>query len=132
MQTLNQASIGQLVRLIVQEVDPQAVILFGSHARGDARADSHVDLMVIEQEPFSAQRSRRAEYARLSKALREFPSALDILLYSQDEFDYWKDAPNHVVGRAQREGRVIHVRHLAGQCDAADGAAGLQGAPWNA
>ena len=70
-----------------------------------------MDLVVIEQEPFSAQRSRRAEYARLSEALREFPSALDILLYSRDEFDYRKDSPNHVVGRAQREGRVIHVRH---------------------
>ena len=54
--------------------------------------------MVIGQEQFSAQRSRRAEYARLSKALREFPSALDILLYSRDEFAYRKDAPNHVVG----------------------------------
>lgn len=111
MQTLNQESIDQLVSLIFREDDPQAAILFGSHPRGDARADSDVDLMVIEQEPFSAQRSRRAEYAKLSKVLREFPSTLDILLYSQDEFDYWKDSPNHVVGRAQREGRVIHARH---------------------
>ena len=121
MQTLNQAFVGQLVRLIVQQVNPQAVILFGSHARGDARADSDVDLMVIGQEPFSAQRSRRAEYARLSKALREFPSALDILLYSRDEFAYRKDAPNHVVGRAQREGRVIRIRQQAGQCNAGEG-----------
>jgi predicted nucleotidyltransferase len=111
MQTLSQEAIDQLVRVIVQEVDPEAVILFGSHARGDARPDSDVDLMVIEQAPFSAQRSRRAEYSRLSKALSEFPFAKDILLYSSDEFDYWKDSPNHVVGRAQREGRVLHVRH---------------------
>lgn len=111
MEKLNQDAINQLVNVIVQEVNPQQVILFGSHARGDARPDSDIDLMVIEQEPFSAQRSRRAEYTKLSKALREFPSALDILLYSRAEFDYWKDSPNHVVGRAQREGRVIHVRH---------------------
>ncbi len=111
MQTLNQETIDQLVKVIVQEVNPQEVILFGSHARGDARPDSDVDVMVIEQEPFSAERSRRAEYTKLSKALREFPTALDILLYSRDEFDYWKDSPNHVVGRALREGRVIHVRH---------------------
>ena len=68
--------------------------------QGAASADSDVDLMVIEQEPFSTQRSCRAEYARLSKALREFPSALDILLYSRDEFAYRKDAPNHVVSKS--------------------------------
>lgn len=111
MQTLSQEAIKQVVSVIVREVDPETVILFGSHARGDARPDSDVDLMVVEQEPFSAQRSRRAEYARLSVALRDFPFAKDILLYSRDEFDYWKDSPNHVVGRAQQEGKVLHVRH---------------------
>lgn len=111
MQTLNQEAIDQMVQAIVQEVDPEAVILFGSHARGDARPDSDVDLMVIERTPFSPQRSRRAQYSRLSTVLREFPFAKDILLYSQDEFNYWKDSPNHVVGRAQREGRLLHVRH---------------------
>ncbi len=111
MQILNQEALDQMVQTIVQEVDPEVVILFGSHARGDARPDSDVDLMVIEQAPFSPLRSRRAEYSRLSMALREFPFAKDILLYSREEFDYWKDSPNHVVGRAQREGKILHARH---------------------
>ena len=42
--------------------------------QGAASAASDVDLMVVAQEPFSTQRSCRAEYA------------------------YRKDAPNHVVG----------------------------------
>jgi predicted nucleotidyltransferase len=100
-----------MVDVIVREAAPDTVILFGSHARGDARADSDIDLMVIEAEPFPANRSRRAEYSRLSYALREFPFAKDILLYSRDEFAYWRDSSNHVVGRASREGRVLHDRH---------------------
>ena len=66
MQTPNQATIDRLVEAIVREAAPEAVILFGSHARGDARPDSDVDLIVIEAEPFTAQRSRRAEYSRTS------------------------------------------------------------------
>lgn len=111
MSTLSQETLDSIVKIIVRESAPDAVILFGSHARGDARPDSDVDLMVIEHEPFSAQRSRRAAYTRLSMALRDIPCAKDILLYSKAEFDYWKDSPNHVVGRASREGRVLHARH---------------------
>jgi uncharacterized protein len=111
MHKLAPETIQKMVEVIVREVDPQTVILFGSHARGDARPDSDVDLMIVERQPFSALRSRRAEYSRLSMALRDFPFSKDILLFSRHEFDFWKDSPNHVVGRAQREGKVLHGGH---------------------
>ncbi|MDP2830206.1 MAG: nucleotidyltransferase domain-containing protein [Sulfuricellaceae bacterium] len=100
----------QMVETIVREVAPETIILFGSRARGDARLDSDVDLLVVESEPFSLQRSRRKEAARLYMALRGLAVSKDILLYSRDEFDHWKSSPNHVVGRAHREGRVLHGR----------------------
>lgn len=98
----------QMVETIVREVSPETIILFGSRARGDARLDSDVDLLVVESEPFSPQRSRRKEAARLYMALRGLAVSKDILLYSRDEFDHWKSSLNHVVGRAYREGRVLH------------------------
>lgn len=98
----------QIVETIVREVSPETIILFGSRARGDARPDSDVDLLVVEKEPFSPQRSRRKEAARLYMALRDVAVSKDILLYSRDEFDHWKNSLNHVVGRAHREGRVLH------------------------
>jgi predicted nucleotidyltransferase len=100
----------QMVQTIVREVSPEAIILFGSRARGDARPDSDVDLLVVESEPFSPQRSRRKEAARLYMALRGLALSKDILLYSRDEFDHWKNSLNHVAGRAHREGRVLHGR----------------------
>jgi predicted nucleotidyltransferase len=100
----------QMVSTIVSEVAPETIILFGSRARGDARADSDVDLLVVETEPFSPQRSRRKEAARLYMALRGLAVSKDILLYSREEFEHWKDSLNHVVGRAHREGRVLHGR----------------------
>ena len=51
--------LNQMVQAIVAEVDPEQVILFGSRARGDAREDSDVDLVVVEAEPFGKTRSRR-------------------------------------------------------------------------
>jgi predicted nucleotidyltransferase len=98
----------QMVDIIVREVDPETIILFGSRARGDARPDSDVDLMIVEKEPFSAGRSRRKESGRLYLALMDLPGPKDLLLYSRDEFDSWKHSINHVVGRASREGRVLY------------------------
>lgn len=100
----------QMVDTIVREASPEAIILFGSRARGDARPDSDIDLLIIETEPFSPQRSRRKEAARLYMALRGLAISKDILLYSRDEFEHWKNSINHVVGRALREGKVLHGR----------------------
>ncbi|WP_374565294.1 nucleotidyltransferase domain-containing protein [Nitrosomonas sp.] len=100
----------QMVDTIVREVSPEAIILFGSRARGDARADSDIDLLIVETEPFSPQRSRRKEAARLYIALKGLNISKDILLYSRDEFEQWKNSTNHVIGRAIREGKVLHGR----------------------
>ena len=107
-ETSEETLLQQMVEMIVREVAPETIIIFGSRALGDARADSDVNLLVVEKEPFSPQRSRRKEAARLYMALRGLAISKDILLYSQDEFDHWKNSLNHVVGRAHREGRVLH------------------------
>jgi len=41
--------IQQIVDIIVKDYQPEKIILFGSHARGDARKDSDLDLIIIKQ-----------------------------------------------------------------------------------
>ena len=110
MVPVTDALLDQMVQAIVAEVDPEQVILFGSRARGDAREDSDVDLVVVEAEPFGPERSRRQELVRLYHALAEFPVSTDILVYSHDDVDYWRDSLNHVLARALREGKVLYER----------------------
>lgn len=100
----------RMVQAIVDEVAPEQVLLFGSRARGDAKRGADVDLIVIESEPFSAHRSRTREVARLYKALAGIRVPKDILVYSRDEVEYWRDSLNYVLARALREGRVLYER----------------------
>ncbi|MHB0980621.1 MAG: nucleotidyltransferase domain-containing protein [Thermoleophilia bacterium] len=84
--------------------------LFGSHSRDDVDADSDIDLLMVEREPFGPGRSRRKEMARLWRALPPLTVGADILVYSSDEVERWRGSRNHVVGKALREGRVLYER----------------------
>ncbi len=99
-----------MVEAIVDEVDPEQVVLFGSRGRGDARVSSDVDLLVIEAEPFGPGRGKHEEMNRLYRALRGFRVPKDILVFSNEEVEYWRDSLNHVLARALREGRVLYER----------------------
>ena len=110
MTRIDDALLERMVQVIVDEVDPEQVILFGSRARGDATAGSDVDLIVVESTPFVEGRSRGVEETRLWRALASFHVPKDILVYSRDEVDYWRDSLNHVLARALREGRVLYER----------------------
>ena len=103
--------IAEMVARIVQEVQPEQVYLFGSRARGEAREDSDVDLLVVERDGFGQERSRLNETNRIYRAISSFRIPTDVLLYSTDEFAKWRGSLNHVIGRCQREGRLLYARH---------------------
>lgn len=104
------ALLQEMVKVIVDEADPEQVVLFGSRARGDASADSDVDLVIVESDPFDENRDRRAEAVRLWRALADFPVSKDILVYSGEEVEYWRNSINNVLARALREGKVLYER----------------------
>lgn len=110
LMSITDADLAAMRAAIVETAHPERIILFGSHARGEARADSDVDLLVIEAEPFGPQRSRFQEIARLERAMGTIPVATDILVYSLEEVERLKSSTNHVVGRALREGKLLHAR----------------------
>ncbi len=110
MTQVDDALLQRMTAVIVETVDPEQVILFGSRARGEAGADSDVDLVVLEAQPFGPGRSRGAEETRLWRALAKFHVPKDILVYSLDEAERWRSSRNHVLSRALREGSILYKR----------------------
>ncbi len=110
MTRVDEQLLQRMTTAIVEVVDPEQVILFGSHARGDTWTDSDIDLVVVEAEPFGPGRDRGAEETRLWRALAKFHVPKDILVYSREKVDYWRNSLNHVLARALREGKVLYER----------------------
>jgi len=102
--------IEEIVRAVVDAVAPERIILFGSAARGEIGPDSDVDLLVVEKESSFHKGSRWAESGRIRKALWKFPVPIDVLIFTPEEVDKWKDSTNHVIARCRREGRVVYDR----------------------
>jgi predicted nucleotidyltransferase len=95
--------IGQAVECLRGAVPAGSrVVLFGSQARGDARADSDIDLLVVEPEV----EDRAAEIVRLSSLLGRRLIPADVVVMSAASYDRQRDVPNTLAWRAAREGKV--------------------------
>jgi predicted nucleotidyltransferase len=102
-------SMGQLKEIgqrIARAFDPERIILFGSHARGDATEDSDVDLLVIART--AAPKPKRS--VPLYSMLRHYPFSKDILVYTPDEVDAYRHLPASLIARALDEGIVPYEK----------------------
>lgn len=86
--------------------DAQCVLLFGSHARGEAGENSDVDLMVIAESNLPRFKRSRELY----KLIKPYPFAMDILVYTPQEVERGKRSPVSFVSTALREGKPLYVR----------------------
>lgn len=98
-------TLAAIVERIVERFHPERIILFGSRARGTARPDSDVDLLVVM--PFTGSRLRLA--VEIRKTLRGLGVAKDIVIMTPEEFAVRKEIPGTIAYPAAREGQVLHA-----------------------
>jgi predicted nucleotidyltransferase len=103
MDMSEEALIEEAGRRLAAAAPDADVILFGSRARGEARPDSDLDLLVIEPD-FGR---RGEEYGRLRKELRGLDVAIDLVIYRKHEAEKWGRVPGSFVHRVLGEGRVL-------------------------
>src|SRR5437588_11726920 len=90
--------IDEMVRRIAERFDPDQIILFGSRARGTARHDSDVDLLVIM--PVTG--SKREAQLEIRCALHDIHVAKDIIVATPDEVERRRNIMSTIIRPALR------------------------------
>ncbi len=95
-----------VVDVLVAEMSPEKIILFGSAARAEMDEESDLDLLVVLPEVAD----QHAEMVRAYEALGRLPNRppVDVLVFSQKEMDAWSDVAGHVINEALLDGRVVY------------------------
>lgn len=98
--------VNEIVGVLVKELDPEKIILFGSAARGELVGESDIDLMVVVPEVAED----RAEVTRAYRALGAVKGRppVDVLVFSHQDLEDWGTVIGHVINDALTEGRVIY------------------------
>ena len=100
----------ELLRIVVARIiavgQPLKIILFGSHARGDAQPDSDLDILIVEATDLPRPKRGRA-YRR---SLVDVHPSKDIVVWTPDEIATWANVPNAFITTALAEGQVLYER----------------------
>jgi len=98
------ALLEQVTRTIVERFHPKRIVLFGSHARGDAGSDSDLDVFIEMQT--SRRPPERAIEVSAAFGLRPWP--LDVVVYTPEEVQRLRGVSGTLLSVIEKEGKVLY------------------------
>lgn len=101
---ITQDQINDIVNIIVKNINPEKVILFGSYAYGEPKEDSDLDLLIIKDTDDDKYRRTR----EIRKFLRGTKIPIDVVVYTKAEIEDWKDTKSAFITQVIQNGRILY------------------------
>ncbi len=102
--TVDSRLLEDITRRIVEAVEPERIIVFGSAARGEIGPNSDIDLLVIKSGDFHRGRLTAEIYGYLHGV----EAAVDVVVVKPKDIEKYGNSPYTVLYPALREGRVLY------------------------
>ena len=105
--------IDQLVEAL-KKADPYKIILFGSNVNGTANENSDIDMVVIldNNDVAKTYKERLMKKLYINRLVRNinYKIALDILVYSKEEYKIIKNYGNYFIDEIENTGKIIYEK----------------------
>jgi predicted nucleotidyltransferase len=102
---IDQETINEIIRRIVDVARPDRIVLFGSAARGEAREESDIDLLVVKKGVSHRRRLAQEIYV----SLIGIPVPVDVIVVTPEDVEELKDAIGTIIPAALTEGIEIYA-----------------------
>jgi uncharacterized protein len=106
IEKVDKALIDDIKTRIVEAVDPEKIILFGSYVYGKPSKDSDLDVLVIMKSDLS----RYKRSVPIYRALTGILIPKDIIVYTPQEVEEWENVPQAFVTTALSRGKKIYEK----------------------
>ena len=100
---VDQETLDEVIRRIVEVAEPEKIILFGSAARGDMTRNSDLDLLIIKEGGDALDLM-----GRIYRNLHGVGVAVDAIVVAPRDVARYKDSHALVIKPALREGKVMY------------------------
>ncbi len=100
---LDQDTLDDIIRRIVEVAEPEKIILFGSAARSDMNRHSDVDLLIIKDGADALDLM-----GEIYMNLDGVGAAVDAVVVTPDDVERYRDSHSVIIKPALREGRVVY------------------------
>jgi len=101
---ISDEQIDRVVKRLVVGMHPEKILLFGSCAEGNTTRDSDIDLLVVKD----SDEPPHERHKRAMRCLRGVGVPVDVLVYTSDEVERWKDVETAFVTQVIKKGQVIY------------------------
>lgn len=95
----------ELTERLVKGLKAEQAWIFGSYARGDANADSDMDILIVINES-KYPRYKRNQAAR--RLVKDITIPKDIIVMTKDEWELGALVPSSLVCTVKNEGRLLY------------------------
>ena len=105
MKELSAELLDEITKRLAESMRPERIYLFGSHAAGNADADSDVDLLIVVPD---TNQSRHDLALKARANLRDFIIPMDVIVCTHSEIEKWQNVKCTLIYTVIRKGKLLY------------------------